>query len=272
MGGVGLGSRSSSEDVVSRRWIQGRLLTLALVFLATAAPPALGEELVVFAAASLTDALKELGAAYEDSTQIHVTYNFAASNLLARQIAAGAPADLFASADEEKMDWIGRKGLVVEGTRIGLLSNTLAIVVATDSRLEIHSEADLAKPEVRSIALAEPQSVPAGIYAKQHLEKLGLWKQVIDRVIPTENVRAALAAVAAGNVDAGIVFRTDAAISKQVKIAYEVPRADGPKISYPFAVLTSASDRAAAQRFLDYLASPAGRAVFTRYGFLTPEP
>ena len=103
-------------------------------------------------------------------------------------------------------------------------------------------------------------------------EKLGLWKQVIDRVIPTENVRAALAAVESGNVDAGIVYRTDAAISNKVKIAYEVPRAEGPKISYPFAVLKSSSDPAAAQRFLDYLASPAGRAVFTRYGFLTPEP
>jgi molybdate transport system substrate-binding protein len=246
----------------------------ALIFLAVlaAAGPVLGGELVVFAAASLTDALKELGSTYEDSTQIHVTYNFAASNLLARQIAAGAPADLFASADEAKMDWLEEKGMVVEGTRIALLSNTLVIVVGADSRLAIHSEADLARPEVRSIAIAEPQTVPAGIYAKQHLQKLGLWNKVIDRVVPTENVRAALAAVEAGNVDAGIVYRTDAGISKKVRIAYEVPRATGPKISYPFAVLTSASDEAAARHFLDYLASPAGRAVFTRYGFLTPEP
>ncbi|HWN82273.1 MAG TPA: molybdate ABC transporter substrate-binding protein [Candidatus Udaeobacter sp.] len=273
-------SRSSSERLVaggreaSRRWIHRRLMMLALVFLAAlaAAGPVLGGELVVFAAASLTDALKDLGQSYEESTRVHVIYNFAASNLLARQIAAGAPADLFASADEEKMDWLAKKGTVVESSRIPLLSNTLAIVVGADSRLVIQSEADLAKPDVRSIALAEPQSVPAGIYAKQHLEKLGLWKQVIDRVIPTENVRAALAAVESGNVDAGIVYRTDAAISNKVKIAYEVPRAEGPKISYPFAVLKSSSDPAAAQRFLDYLASPAGRAVFTRYGFLTPEP
>ena len=240
---------------------------LVLVFLAVlaAAGPVLGGELVVFAAASLTDALKEIGATYEDSTQVHVTYNFAASNLLARQIAAGAPAELFASADEAKMDWLEQKGAIVKETRVDLLSNTLAIVVAADSRIAIHSEADLARPEVRSIAIAEPQTVPAGIYAKQHLQKLGLWNKVIDRVIPTENVRAALAAVEAGNVDAGIVYRTDAGISKKVRIAYEVPRAEGPKISYPFAVLTSASDEALARRFLDYLASPAGRAVFTRY-------
>jgi molybdate transport system substrate-binding protein len=259
---------------MGRRWIRGQLMVLALVFLAAlaAAGPVLGGELVVFAAASLTDALKEIGASYEDSTHVHVTYNFAASNVLARQIAAGAPADLFASADETKMDWLEQKKMVVAGTRVALLSNTLAIVVAADSRLAIHSAADLARPEVRSIAIAEPQSVPAGIYAKEHLEKLGLWKKIIDRVIPVENVRAALAAVEAGNVDAGIVYRTDSGISKKVKIAYEVPRAEGPKISYPFAVLTSSSDEAAARRFLDYLGSPVGRAVFDRYGFLTPEP
>jgi molybdate transport system substrate-binding protein len=201
-----------------------------------------------------------------------VRYNFAASNLLARQIAAGAPADLFASADEARMDFLAQKKLVVEGTRISLLSNTLVIVVGADSRISIQSEADLARPEVRAIALAEPQSVPAGVYAKQHLESLGLWKKVFDRVVPVENVRAALAAVESGNVDAGIVYKTDAAISKQVRIAYEVPRAEGPRISYPFAVLTSSADENAARRFLDYLASPAGRAVFSRYGFLPAEP
>jgi molybdate transport system substrate-binding protein len=149
-----------------------------------------------------------------------------------------------------------------------VLSNTLAIVVAADSRLSVQSVADLARPEVRSIAIAEPQSVPAGIYAKEHLQKLGLWNKVIDRVIPVENVRAALAAVEAGNVDAGIVYRTDAGMSKKVRIAFEVPPAQGPRIRYPFAVLKSAGDPSAARRFLDYLVSPAGRAVFTRYGFL----
>lgn len=226
----------------------------------------------MFAAASLTDALKEIGAAYQDSTGVPVRFNFAASNLLARQIAAGAPADLFASADEGLMDFLAKKKRVTEGTRISLLSNTLVIVVGADSRISIQSEADLARPEVRSIALAEPQSVPAGIYAKEHLESLGLWKKVIDRVVPTENVRAALAAVESGNVDAGIVYKTDAAIAKRVRVAYEVPRAEGPRISYPFSVLTSSTDETAARRFLDALASPAGRAVFSRYGFLPAEP
>jgi molybdate transport system substrate-binding protein len=236
------------------------------------AHPALGKELVVFAAASLSDALKEIGAAYEESTGVELRFNFAASNLLARQIAAGAPADLFASADEARMDFLGERGLVVAGTRISLLSNTLVVVVETGSRLSINSEADLARPEVRSIALAEPQSVPAGIYAKKHLERLGLWRKLLDRIVPTENVRAALAAVEAGNVDAGIVYKTDAAISKRVRIAYEVPAVEGPRISYPFAVLTTTTDESAARRFLDGLASEAGRAVFKRYGFLPAAP
>ncbi len=232
------------------------------------AHPALGKELVVFAAASLTDALQEIGAAYEDSTGVKVRFNFAASNLLARQITAGAPADLFASADESQMDSLETGGLIADGGRIALLSNTLAIVVGANSQLAIRSEADLARPEVKSIALAEPQSVPAGIYAKKHLERLGLWKKVSDRVIPTENVRAALAAVEAGNADAAIVYMTDAAISKRVWIAYEVPVAEGPRISYPFAVLAATGDPSAARRFLDYLASGSGREVFNRHGFL----
>jgi molybdate transport system substrate-binding protein len=243
-----------------------------MAILCGAAPTAQGKELVVLAAASLTDALEEIAAAYQDSTGVEVRFNFAASNLLARQIAAGAPADLFASADEGRMDFLEKKGLVVQGTRVSLLSNTLVIVVGADSRLAIQSEADLTRPEVRSIALAEPQSVPAGIYAKKHLEQLGLWKKLIDRVVPTENVRAALAAVEAGNVDCGIVYKTDAAISKRVRVAHEVPRAEGPKISYPFAVLTSTTDPAAARQFLNYLASEAGRAVFSRYGFLPASP
>jgi molybdate transport system substrate-binding protein len=234
--------------------------------------PALGKEIIVFAAASLTDALEEIGAAYTDSTDVEVRFNLAGSNLLARQIAEGAPADLFASADEGRMDFLDKKGLLVAGTRVSLLSNTLVIVVRGDSRLAIESEADLARPEVGSIAVAEPQSVPAGIYAKQHLERLGLWTKISGRVIPTENVRAALAAVESGNVEAGIVYKTDAAISKKVRIAYEVAAADGPRISYPFAVLTSAADPAAARQFLDYLASDSCRVVFHRYGFLAAVP
>src|SRR4029077_6557913 len=121
---------------------------------------------------------------------------------------------------------------------------------------------------IRHVAVAEPQSVPAGIYAKEYLEKLHVWDRITDKLVPTENVRAALAAVESGNAETGIVYKTDALISKGVRVAYEVPAREGPDISYPSAVLASSKDQAAAQRFLDYLQSPPAQEIFRRYGFL----
>ena len=225
-------------------------------------------ELNVAAAASLTDALQEIKAAYERSGGDTIVLNLGASSALARQIEEGAPADLFLSADEAKMDALEKRGRLLAGTRRSVLSNTLVVVVPADSPLRIASPADLVNPGIRHLALAEPQSVPAGIYAKEYLRKLKLWDKVIDRVVPTENVRGALAAVETGNADAGIVYKTDAGISRKVRIAFEVPRAEGPKISYPFAVIAGSKRREAARRFLAYLESPTALAVFARYGFL----
>lgn len=230
------------------------------------AMPASAAELHVFAAASLSDALKEIAPEYEKATGDKLVLNLGASSTLARQIQEGAPADLFLSADEEKMDGLEKRKLLLAGTRRSVLSNTLAVVVPVDSSLRISGPADLAS--VRALALAEPQTVPAGIYAKEYLKRKGLWGKVIDRVIPTENVRAALAAVESGNADAGIVYKTDAGISKKVKIAYEVPAAEAPKISYPFAVLADSGRKGAARKLLDYLHSPPALAVFRKYGFL----
>lgn len=235
------------------------------------AAPLAAAELNVFAAASLTDALQEIAPSYEASTGDKIVLNLGASSTLARQIQEGAPADLFLSADEEKMNSLEKRRLLLAGTRKSVLSNTLAVVVPTDSRLKISRIADLAAPSIRAIALAEPQSVPAGIYAKEYLRKQGLWNKVIDRVVPTENVRAALAAVESGNVDAGIVYKTDAGISKKVRVAFEVPRAEGPVISYPFAVLAGSSRQEAARKLLAYLQSPAALDVFRKYGFLLPD-
>lgn len=245
------------------------ILLLAAIVL-TGARAALGGEVLVFAAVSLTDALEEITAAYEKAGGDKVLLNLAASNALARQIQEGAPADLFISADEAKMDQLEKRGLVLQGTRRSLLSNTLVIVVPVDSTLKIASPKDLAGSKVRALALAEPQSVPAGIYAKEYLKSQKLWSAVIDKVIPTESVRAALAAVESGNVEAGIVYKTDAGISKKVRIAYEVPQAEGPKISYPFAVIASSKRQEAARKLLAYLESPAALAVFRKYGFLIP--
>jgi molybdate transport system substrate-binding protein len=250
------------------RWT-GILLLAAL--LTAFASPLAAVELNVSAAASLSDALQEIKTRYEAASGDQILLNLGASSTLARQIEEGAPADLFLSADEAKMDLLEKRGLVLPGSRRSVLSNSLVVVVPADSPLRIASAADLAGPKVRVLALAEPRTVPAGIYAREYLRKLNLWDKMIDRVVPTENVRAALAAVEQGNADAGIVYKTDAGISKRVRIAYEVPRAEGPRISYPFAILAGGNAEAA-RRFLAYLESPAALGVFERYGFLIVNP
>jgi molybdate transport system substrate-binding protein len=240
---------------------------LVLLFSLLIATSISAAELTVYAAASLTDALKEIAAAYETQSGDKLQFNFGASNMLARQIEEGAPADLFFSADEAKMDALDKKDLLLPGSRRSLLSNSLVIVVPADANGAPKSAADLAKPEFKKIALAEPQTVPAGIYAHEYLQKLGLWDAVKEKVVPTENVRAALAAVESGNVEVGIVYKTDSLISKKVKVAVEVPAAEGPKISYPIAVLKSSRQPDRAKKFAEYLAGPTPRSVFEKFGF-----
>jgi len=225
-------------------------------------------EITVFAAASLTDSLRQIAAVYERASGDKIVFNFGASSTLARQIEAGAPADLFFSADEAQMNILAKQGLVDPATRQDRLGNSLVVVVPNDSSLRITSANDLANANVKQIALADPRAVPAGVYAKAWLQKLHLWPAIEPKVVPTENVRAALAAVASGNVDAGVVYKTDAAISRSVKIAYEVPRADGPDIRYPMALVKGLQEPGAAKKFLDYLASEEAGQIFLRYGFL----
>jgi molybdate transport system substrate-binding protein len=226
---------------------------------------------LVFAAASLTDALKEIATSWEIAGGEKIAFNFASSSTLARQIREGAPADLFLSADEAQMDALEVAGLVAPGTRRSVLSNTLVVIVPKESRTKISSERDLADARVRRLALAEPHSVPVGVYSKKFFESSGLWSSVAGKVIPTENARATLAAVESGNVDAGVVYRTDAAISRQVRIAFEVPAASGPAISYPFALVKGAPRGAAAREFLEHLSSKAARHVFSQHGFLVKD-
>ena len=220
----------------------------------------------MFAAASLREALEEIATSYERASGDDVVFSFGASSLLARQIEAGAPADVFLSADEAKMNALAARRLVVPQTRFSILSNSLAIVVPKSGGANLTSARQLAT--LRSIALAEPSSVPAGVYARLWLQRLGLWDRIAPRVVPTANVRAALAAVESGNVDAAIVYKTDALISRRVRIAFEVPRAEGPAISYPFALLQDATQPVAARRFLAHLRSRAALQTFARYGFI----
>jgi molybdate transport system substrate-binding protein len=227
------------------------------------------KEIKVFAAASLTDALREMKPGFEAATGDTLLFNFAGSNVLALQIEEGAPADVFLSADEVQMDRLEKKKRLVPDTRHSVLSNLLVVVVPTDSQLPIASIKDLASSQVKRLVLADPGAgVPAGVYAKAYLKRVHLWGAVIDRVIPAASVRAALAAVEYGAVDAGIVYKTDALISKKVRVAVEVPVSDGPKISYPFAAVSASADPKAAKSFLDYAEGPVGMKIFKKYGFL----
>jgi molybdate transport system substrate-binding protein len=237
------------------------VLVLLSAFVAGAA------EVMVFAAASLTDSLKPIAANYEKQSGDKIIFNLSASSTLARQIEAGAPADIFFSADEAKMDSLQKKELIDVTTRKSRLGNALVVVVAADSVLKIDSAYALTNSTVKQLALADPKAVPAGIYAKQWLEKFALWPAIEPKVVPTENVRAALAAVESGNVQAGVVYKTDAGISKKVKVAYEVPAQDSPEISYPVALVRESKQPAAAKKFLNYLDSQEAGDIFKQFGF-----
>ena len=226
-----------------------------------------GAEVNVYAAASLTDVMKEIASAYAKESGDKILFNFGASSLLARQIIEGAPADMFLSADEAKMDELEQAGLIATGTRRDLLSNLLVIVVPSDSKLVIASPEELVTKS-QKIAVADPRAVPAGIYTKEYLTRLGLWQKLESKIVPTENVRAALGAVESGNVDAGFVYKTDANISSKVRVAFTVAVEQGPPIRYPVALIKEAKEKSAAAKFLSYLQSASARKTFERYGFI----
>jgi molybdate transport system substrate-binding protein len=243
-----------------------------LIGLGLAALRGAAAEVNVFAAASLTDSLKAIAADYQRQSGDKIVLNLAASSTLARQIENGAPADIFFSADDAGMDALERQGLIVKASRQDRLSNSLVIVVAADSAIRIDSAADLASAKIHRIALGDPRAVPIGVYAREYLEKLNLWQKIKPKVVPTENVRAALAAVESGDADASIVYQTDAAISKKVKVALAVPPGEGPRISYPMALVKGSRHPEAAAKFFAYLGSEAAGKVFKQYGFIVLEP
>jgi molybdate transport system substrate-binding protein len=223
------------------------------------------EELYVLAAASLSDALEDVARPWKRQTGHAVVFNFGASSDLARQVRAGAPADVLLSADEAQMDGLEKDGFVRAGDRVDLLSNSLVVVVPVDSAARPAGPADLLV--FRKIALADPEAVPAGVYARAWLEGQGLWARLRERIVPALNVRAALAAVESGNADAGVVYKTDAAGSKRARVAFEVPRSEGPAIVYPLAPLAG-STKAATAAFVKHLRSAAALEVFVRHGFV----
>lgn len=247
------------------------MVRLILLLLATAAMPvpagAQGREVLVSAAASLTDALQQLARVYEARSGDRLVLNVGASNTLARQIAAGARVDVFISADEAQMDAVAAD--IVPRTRVDLLSNQLAIAVPDDRPRTFTSVRELADASIRRVAIGDPAAVPAGVYAKAYLQKIGLWKLVESKIVPSGSVRLALAAVESGAADAAIVYRTDVGTARRTRLAFVVPAAEGPTIVYPAAAIRSGTYPEGAARVLAFLQTPEAAAIFARAGFLT---
>jgi len=243
-------------------------LSVTLLFASTLSAHA--ADLTVSAAASLTNAFKELGTAFETQNPgTKVLLNFAASDALLAQIAKGAPADVFASADQETMDKADAQKLVTPGSRRNFVSNTLVLVTPSDSSLSLKALADLQQAGVKRIALGNPSGVPAGRYAKSALEAVNLWAAVEPKAVFAQNVRQCLDYVARGEAEAGFVYATDAATQKdKVKVALTIPT-DTP-ISYPIATIAGSPNPTDARKFVEFVASPTAQAVFARYGFQKP--
>ena len=224
--------------------------------------------LVVSVAASVYDALDEIAGLYRAATGVTVALNPGGSNTLARQIAEGAKAGLFLSADEIQMDVVEQAGRIVPDTRTRLLTNELAIVAPQSAKAL--TLAQLLEGRIARLAMGEPGAVPAGVYGRRWLEHEGAWARLEPKVIPFPTVRAVLSAVEAGRVDAGIVYRTDATTSA-VRVIATMARKDHPylDIAYPAAVIVGPSEKEA-RRFLEFLKGPAARAVFDRRGFGRP--
>ena len=224
----------------------------------------------VSAAVSLTESLTAAAGLWEQKTGQIVTLNFAASNVLSRQIEEGAPADVFISADTLQMERLVVRHLVIADSVVPLLTNQLVVVTPIDRRLPAPAPGGLADPRVARLALGDPAAVPAGIYARQWLERIDLWTRVASKVVPTSSVRAAMAAVEAGNADAAIVYRTDVTGRSRVRVDYEVPAGEGPHISYPIGVVAASRQPEKARALLAWLRGDAAAGLFTAAGFSLP--
>jgi molybdate transport system substrate-binding protein len=245
-----------------------RFLLFALVLLVPLTARA--QELTVFAAASLTDAMKDVAALWVKAGHPPLTLSFGASSTLAKQIEEGAPAAVFASADEKWMDYLAQKNLIVADTRKDLLGNDLVLIVPADKPIHVTIGPDFDLPALLGadgrLATGDPAHVPVGIYAEQALKKLGWWDRVSPHLARTDDVRAALLLVERGEAPAGIVYGTDAAVSKAVMVAGTFPAGSHDPVSYPFAVVKS-HDTPEARALLTFLAGLQARAVFVQRGF-----
>ncbi len=250
-------------------------LTRLLCLIALSAPSGAGEQsqstLPVFAAASLTNALEEIRAAYQKTAGIQVKMSFDASSNMARQIEAGAHADVFFSADTQWMDYLQSRNLIQADTRKNVVGNRLVLIAPADSLIKLKIEPHFALAAALGngrLATADPDSVPVGRYARSALSALGVWDEVAERLARAENVRAALKYVALGDAPLGIVYASDALVEKKVRVVDTFPASTHEPIVYPVALTKSAKSNAAG--FVSYLTGPQGHEIFVKYGFTEP--
>jgi molybdate transport system substrate-binding protein len=251
------------------------ILHTALVFLAlvtTGIPVGSAQELIFSVAISMKDATEELGRRFTQTRPgVVLRYNFGSSGELQKQIEAGAPVDVFISAAQRQMDELEKKGLIVTATRRVFARNLLTVIKPADSRLDIAKPADLLASRVTKIVIGNPKTVPAGQYSEESLRALGLWERLQPKLVFSENVRQALDYVARGEVDAGFVYTTDAAVrGKSVTEAFRPPEDTYRPVTYPVAVVKDARQPDLARAFIDLLVSPEGQQVLARLGFQPP--
>ena len=248
------------------------LLATLVLSLSTRQASAQGSTtILVSAAASLKEALTEIGSRYSKSRPgTTVRFNFASSGTLQQQIERGAPVDVFISAADKQMNALATKNLIIHSTRRTLAHNELVLIVPRAARVPIRNFSDLVSPSVRRIAIGAPASVPAGQYAEQMLRKLGLWSRVQPKAVQGKDVREVLTQVALGNVDAGLVYRTDAATTPQVRIVKAAPKGSHQSINYLMALVTRTRNGTTARSFLSFLQTSSAKSILQRRGFLVP--
>jgi molybdate transport system substrate-binding protein len=247
-------------------------LAAVVVLLASAADAHPPRAVLVFAAVSLKGALDEVGAVVARRTGVSLTPSYAGTPLLARQIEAGAPADIFVAADEQWMDYLAARALIVPATRVDVVGNRLVLIAPKDRVPALRLAPGVALAAALGaggrLAVADPVNVPAGRYGKAALTRLGVWDSVATRLAPADNVRAALAFVARGEAPLGIVYASDVVADPGVRIVDTFPAGTHPPIRYPAALTVNAGPDA--KRVLDVIASPEARAIFVKHGFLAP--
>ena len=226
------------------------------------------EPLFVLAAISLTEAMQEAGARYAATGEPEVRLNFAASNVLARQIREGIAGDVFVSADERQMHTLADAGAIAVDSQVALVGTELVVMVRPGLEGQVASPRDLLGPAVRRIAIGDPAGVPAGVYAREHLQRSGLWPSVASRLVPTTSVRAALVAVDNGLADAAMVYRSDTGTARRARLAFQVTGPHAPRIVFPAAVLAGSRHRERARAFVGWLTGREASAILRRHGFV----